>query len=79
VLGWEKQAATPADSARGSSEAESVARASGRHFPQHVPKPSWRVRSRKLLAPPFTAERMCLSETALQTQMIMAPFERECE
>jgi hypothetical protein len=30
------------------------------------------VRSRKFVAPSFTADLMCLSETALQMQMIMA-------
>jgi hypothetical protein len=30
------------------------------------------VRSRKFVAPPFTADLMCLSETALQMHTIMA-------
>jgi hypothetical protein len=55
-----------------SREADNAALASGRHFPQHVPTPSSRVRSRKLLAPPLTAVRICRSETALQTHTIMA-------
>jgi anti-sigma-K factor RskA len=46
--------------------------ASGRHFPQQAPTPSVRFRSRMQLAPSFTAERICRSETALQTQTIMA-------
>jgi len=56
---------------RESRVADRVARASGTHLPQQVPTPSSRVRSRRLVAPPFTAVRICLSETALQTQMIM--------
>jgi len=48
--------------------------ASGRHLPQQVPKPSSRVRSRKLVAPSLTAARMCRSETALHTQMIIGPI-----
>jgi hypothetical protein len=60
-----------ADSQCDSKEAVKVALASGRHFPQQVPNPSSRVRSRKLQAPPFTADLMCRSETALQTQIIM--------
>ena len=54
-----------------SSEADRVARASGMHFPQQVPTPSSRVRSRTQVAPFFTADRICRSDTALQTQMIM--------
>ena len=65
------QAASTLDSERESREADKVALASGRHLPQQVPTPSSRVRSRKFVAPPFTADLMCLSETALQTQMIM--------
>ena len=65
-------AARTADSLRESSEADKVALASGTHLPQQVPTPSSRVRSRKLLAPPFTADLMCLSETALHTHMIMS-------
>jgi hypothetical protein len=61
------------------SEADNAAFASGTHFPQQVPTPKSRVRSRKLAAPFFTAVLMCLSDTALQTQMIMAYCERECE
>jgi hypothetical protein len=45
--------------------------ASGTHLPQQVPTPSSRVRSRKFVAPPFTADLMCLSETALQIHTIM--------
>ena len=45
--------------------------ASGRHLPQQVPTPKSRVRSRKQVAPPLTAVRMCRSETALHKQMIM--------
>jgi hypothetical protein len=60
-----------ADSLRESREADKVALASGTHLPQQVPTPSSRVRSRKFLAPSFTADLMCLSETALQTHMIM--------
>jgi hypothetical protein len=52
-------------------QADNAALASGRHFPQQVPTPSSRVRSRKLLAPPLTAVRICRSETALQTHTIM--------
>ena len=54
-----------------SSEADNVALASGMHFPQQVPTPSSRVRSRTQVAPFFTANRICRSDTALQTQMIM--------
>jgi hypothetical protein len=54
-----------------SREAHNAALASGRHLPQQVPTPSSRVRSRKLLAPPLTAWRICRSETALHTQTIM--------
>ena len=57
-----------------SSEAERAALASGTHLPQQVPNPSCRERSRMLVAPQATAVRMCRSETALQTQMIMAPI-----
>src|ERR1700728_3623342 len=56
---------------RASRESDRVALASGMHLPQQVPIPSSRVRSRRLVAPQFTAARICLSETALQTQMIM--------
>jgi hypothetical protein len=52
-------------------EADNVALASGRHLPQQVPTPSSRVRSRKHVAPFFTADLMCRSETALQIQTIM--------
>jgi hypothetical protein len=41
------------------------------HFPQQVPTPSSRVMSRTQVAPFLTAKRICLSDTALQTQMIM--------
>jgi hypothetical protein len=61
----------PAEAFWASSEADSVARASGTHFPQQVPTPNSRVRSRTQVAPFFTAERMCRSDTALQTQIIM--------
>src|ERR1700723_1737067 len=54
-----------------SSEAERAALASGTHLPQQVPNPSCRERSRMLVAPQATAVRMCRSETALQTQMIV--------
>jgi len=37
-----------------------------------VPTPRSRVKSRRLLAPPLTATRICLSDTALQTQTIMS-------
>ena len=73
------QAASTVDSVREPSEADKVALASGTHLPQQVPTPSSRVRSRKFMAPSFTADLMCLSETALQTQMIMGYCERECE
>jgi hypothetical protein len=56
---------------RSSKQADSAALASGRHLPQQVPTPRSRVRSRRLLAPPLTALRICLSDTALQTQTIM--------
>jgi hypothetical protein len=65
------QAASTEDSVREPSEADNVALASGTHLPQQVPTPSSRVRSRKFVAPSFTADLMCLSETALQMQMIM--------
>jgi hypothetical protein len=54
--------------------AERAAFASGRHFPQEVPTRSSRVRSRMHEAPPLTAARMCLSDTALQTHTIMEPI-----
>ena len=53
-------------------ESDRTRLASGTHFPQHAPMPSSRVRSRMQLAPSFTAERICRSETALQTQTIIA-------
>jgi hypothetical protein len=56
---------------RSSKQADSAALASGRHLPQQVPTPRSRVRSRRLFAPPLTALRICLSDTALQTQTIM--------
>ena len=65
-------AASTPDSLREARQAVKVTLASGRHLPQQVPTPSSRVRSRKLAAPPFTADLMCRSETALQTQMIMS-------
>jgi hypothetical protein len=76
VLDEMKQAdASVAESARASSalrDSDRVALASGTHLPQQLPTPSSRLRSRKLHAPPLTADRMCRSDTALQMQMIMA-------
>ena len=66
-----KYAASTEDCPHPSSEADKAAFASGTHLPQQVPTPRFRVRSRMLAAPFFTADRMCLSDTALQTQMIM--------
>jgi hypothetical protein len=57
---------------RAARDADNAALASGRHFPQQVPTPRSRVRSRRLFAPPLTALRICRSDTALHTQTIMA-------
>jgi hypothetical protein len=60
-----------ADSLHGLRLDDKVALAAGTHLPQHVPTPNSRVRSRMQVAPLVTAARMCRSETALQTHMIM--------
>jgi hypothetical protein len=56
----------------GFRDADNAAFASGTHLPQQVPTPSSRAMSRMQVAPSATAERMCLSETALHTHTIMA-------
>ena len=76
--GRAQAAAKPAErqlvSSRSARQSASATRASGTHLPQQVPSPVWRLSSLTQLTPPLTAERMCRSETALQTQTIMGPI-----